>query len=120
MKNAKENRIMRKSIILLVTMLLMALPMRSQVFLTQEDLDNERQGQWEDIGLIIPIFRRIGLAFSRSGLFGGSVFAFAFRIFRRSAAFRRSLRLPARREGKKDYCGKNKSDDLFHSRSAYL
>ena len=55
MKNAKENRIMRKSYILLVVMLLMALPMRSQVFLTQEDLDNERQGQWEDIGLIIPI-----------------------------------------------------------------
>ena len=55
MKNAKENRIMRKSIILLVTMLLMAMPMRSQVFLTQEDLDSERQGQWEDIGLIIPI-----------------------------------------------------------------
>ena len=46
---------MRKSFILLVTMLLMALPMRSQVFLTQEDLDSERDGQWEDIGLIIPI-----------------------------------------------------------------
>ena len=55
MKNVKENRIMRKSIILLVTMLLMAVPMRSQVFLTQEDLDSERDGQWEDIGLIIPI-----------------------------------------------------------------
>ena len=46
---------MRKSIILLVTMLMMAMPMRSQVFLTQEDLDSERAGQWEDIGLIIPI-----------------------------------------------------------------
>ena len=46
---------MRKSFILLVTMLFMALPMRSQVFLTQEDLDSERDGQWEDIGLIIPI-----------------------------------------------------------------
>ena len=55
MKNAKENRIMRKSIILLVTMLMMALPMRAQVFLTQEDLDSERAGQWEAIGLIIPI-----------------------------------------------------------------
>ena len=55
MKNVKGNRIMRKSILLLVTMLLMALPMRSQVFLTQEDLDSERMGQWEDIGLIIPI-----------------------------------------------------------------
>ena len=46
---------MRKSFILLVTMLFMALPMRSQVFLTQEDLDSERDGQWSDIGLIIPI-----------------------------------------------------------------
>ena len=55
MNNTKERRVMRKSFILLVTMLLMALPMRSQVFLTQEDLDSERDGQWEDIGLIIPI-----------------------------------------------------------------
>ena len=55
MKNAKENRIMRKSIILLVTMLMMALPMHAQVFLTQDDLDSERDGQWQDIGLIIPI-----------------------------------------------------------------
>ena len=55
MKNVKGNRIMRKSIILLVTMLLMAVPMHSKVFLTQEDLDSERDGQWEDIGLIIPI-----------------------------------------------------------------
>ena len=55
MKNVKGNRLMRQSIILLVTMLLMAVPMHSQVFLTQEDLDSERQGQWEDIGLIIPI-----------------------------------------------------------------
>jgi len=55
MNNGKEGRIMRKSYILLVAMLLLALPMRSQVFLTQEDLDSERDGQWEDIGLIIPI-----------------------------------------------------------------
>ena len=46
---------MRKSLMLLVTMLLRAMPMRSQVFLTQEDLDSERDGQWQDIGLIIPI-----------------------------------------------------------------
>ena len=46
---------MKKSFILLVTMLMLALPMRSQVFLTQEDLDSEARGQWEDIGLIIPI-----------------------------------------------------------------
>ena len=55
MNNTKERKVMRKSYILLVVMLLMALPMRSQVFLTQEDLDSERAGQWEDIGLIIPI-----------------------------------------------------------------
>jgi len=46
---------MRKSIILLVTMLLMALPMHSQVFLKQEDLDSETKGQLEDRGLIVPI-----------------------------------------------------------------
>ena len=28
---------------------------KEKVFLTQEDLDSERDGQWEDIGLIIPI-----------------------------------------------------------------
>ena len=55
MKNAKGNRKMRKAIIMLVTMLFVAMPLRSQVFLTQEDLDSEREGQWEDIGLIIPI-----------------------------------------------------------------
>ena len=55
MKNVKENRIMRKSMTLLVTMLIMAIPVRSQVFLTQEDLESERDGQWEDIGLIVPI-----------------------------------------------------------------
>ena len=55
MKNAKGNRKMRKPMIMLVTMLLMAMPLRSQVFLTQEDLDSERAGQWEDLGLIIPI-----------------------------------------------------------------
>ena len=55
MNNTKERRVMRKSLMLLVTMLLMTMPMRSQVFLTQEDLDSERDGQWEDIGLIIPI-----------------------------------------------------------------
>ena len=55
MNNTKERRVMRKSFILLVTMLFMALPMHSQVFLTQEDLDSERDGQWADIGLIIPI-----------------------------------------------------------------
>ena len=55
MNNTTERRVMKKSFMLLVTMLLMALPMRSQVFLTQEDLDSERDGQWSDIGLIIPI-----------------------------------------------------------------
>ena len=55
MNNVKENRIVRRSMIMLVTMLLMAMPLRSQVFLTQEDLDSERAGQWEDLGLIIPI-----------------------------------------------------------------
>ena len=39
----------------MAAMLLLSMPLRSQVFLTQEDLDSERDGQWEDIGLIIPI-----------------------------------------------------------------
>ena len=39
----------------MAVMLLLSMPLRSQVFLTQEDLDSERDGQWQDIGLIIPI-----------------------------------------------------------------
>ncbi len=50
-----NNRNMKKTLILMAAMLLLSMPLRSQVFLTQEDLDAERMGQWEDIGLIIPI-----------------------------------------------------------------
>ena len=39
----------------MAAMLLLSMPLRSQVFLTQEDLDSERDAEWEDIGLIIPI-----------------------------------------------------------------
>ena len=39
----------------MIAALLLSMPLRSQVFLTQEDLDSERDGQWADIGLIIPI-----------------------------------------------------------------
>jgi len=45
----------KKVFMLMAAMLLLSMPLRSQVFLTQEDLDSERDGQWEDIGLIIPI-----------------------------------------------------------------
>ena len=50
-----NNRNMKKTLILMAAMLLLSMPLRSQVLLTQEDLDAERMGQWEDIGLIIPI-----------------------------------------------------------------
>ena len=45
----------KKVFVLMAAALLLSMPLRSQVFLTQEDLDSERDGQWEDIGLIIPI-----------------------------------------------------------------
>lgn len=45
----------RKVFMLMAAMLLLSMPLRSQVFLTQEDLDSERDAEWEDIGLIIPI-----------------------------------------------------------------
>ena len=45
----------KKVFMLMAAMLLLSMPLRSQVFLTQEDLDSERDGQWQDIGLIIPI-----------------------------------------------------------------
>jgi hypothetical protein len=45
----------KKVFMLMAAMLLLSMPLRSQVFLTQEDLDSERDGQWSDIGLIIPI-----------------------------------------------------------------
>ena len=45
----------KKVFMLMAAMLLLSMPLRSQVFLTQEDLDSERDGQWEDIGPIIPI-----------------------------------------------------------------
>ncbi len=45
----------KKVFMLMAAMLLLSMPLRSQVFLTQEDLDSERDAEWEDIGLIIPI-----------------------------------------------------------------
>ena len=45
----------KKVFVLMAAALLLSMPLRSQVFLTQEDLDSERDGQWSDIGLIIPI-----------------------------------------------------------------
>jgi hypothetical protein len=52
----KHNIIKSKKVfVLMVAALLLSMPLRSQVFLTQEDLDSEARGQWEDLGLIIPI-----------------------------------------------------------------
>ena len=50
-----NNRNMKKTLILMAATLLLSMPLRAQVFLTQEDLESERDGQWADIGLIIPI-----------------------------------------------------------------
>ena len=56
--NRKERNILIKTHLLLVVMLLMALPMRSQVFMTQEDLNKDRSQKWEDAGLVVPIHER--------------------------------------------------------------
>ena len=50
-----NNRNMKKTLILMAAVLLLSMPLRAQVFMTQDDLDKEREGQWSDIGLIIPI-----------------------------------------------------------------
>ena len=52
---------MRKSLMLLVTMLLMAMPMRSQVFLTQEDLDSAEP--WAPVGSGIVVLAALGGAY---------------------------------------------------------
>ena len=39
----------------MAAVLLLSMPLRAQVFMTQDDLEKERDGQWSDIGLIIPI-----------------------------------------------------------------
>ena len=56
--NRNERNILIKTHLLLVIMLLMALPMRSQVFMTQEDLNKDRSQKWEDAGLVVPIHER--------------------------------------------------------------
>lgn len=50
-----NNRNMKKTLILMAAALLLSMPLSSQVFMTQEDLDKERCEQWKDVGLIIPI-----------------------------------------------------------------
>lgn len=56
--NRKERMFMRKTHILLVFMLLMALPMHSQVFMTQDELNKDRSQKWEDAGLVVPIHEK--------------------------------------------------------------
>lgn len=53
-----NNKNMKKTLILMTAAVLLSMPLHSQVFMTQDDLDKERDGQWEDIGLIIPIHER--------------------------------------------------------------
>ena len=50
-----NTRNMKTTLILMAATLLLSMPLRAQVFLTQEDLESERDGQWADIGLIIPL-----------------------------------------------------------------
>ena len=50
-----NNRNIKKTLILMAAALLLSMPLRSQVFLTQEDLDKARCENWEEVGLIIPI-----------------------------------------------------------------
>ena len=45
----------KKVFMLLAAVLLLSMPLRSQVFLTEDDLDSETRGNWSDIGLIVPI-----------------------------------------------------------------
>ena len=52
-----NNRNMKKTLILMAMALLLSLPLHSQVFLTEEEADN-RDGQWSEIGLIVPIHQQ--------------------------------------------------------------
>ena len=81
MNHGKGRRVIRKPYILLVMMLLIVLPIHSQVFRTQKELDSERDGQWTDKGLIIPIreqdfdeseFTPVGSGFALLAALGGA------------------------------------------------
>ena len=49
---------MKKVFLLTVSMLMLLMPLHSQVFMTQEDLNKDRSQKWEDAGLVVPIHER--------------------------------------------------------------
>ncbi len=51
----QNKRISNTIYMLIAAALLLSTPLHSQIFYTQEDLNSEVRGQWEDIGLVIPI-----------------------------------------------------------------
>ena len=46
---------MKKIFFLTVSMLMLLMPLHSQVFMTQEDLNKDRSQKWEDAGLVVPL-----------------------------------------------------------------
>lgn len=50
-----QNNSMKKAFCILAIALTIVLPVKGQIFYTQEDLDTLRMEQWEDAGLIVPI-----------------------------------------------------------------
>ena len=52
----KQNmRNSKKIYMLMIAALMFTMPLHSQVFQTQDDLNTEVKGQWEDKGLVVPI-----------------------------------------------------------------
>ena len=49
---------MKMPLVLIASMLLLSMPLRSQVFMTHEDLEKDRSQKWEDAGLVVPIHER--------------------------------------------------------------
>ncbi|MCR5657917.1 MAG: PEP-CTERM sorting domain-containing protein [Bacteroidales bacterium] len=45
----------KKIYMLMIAALMLTMPLHSQVFQTQDDLNTEVKGQWEDKGLVVPI-----------------------------------------------------------------
>ena len=53
-----NNRTMKKPLVIIASILLLSMPIRSQVFMTHQDLEKDRSQKWEDAGLVVPIHER--------------------------------------------------------------
>lgn len=53
-----NNRTMKKPLFIIASILLLSMPIRSQVFMTHQDLEKDRSQKWEDAGLVVPIHER--------------------------------------------------------------